>query len=205
LEVFSRYLIGEVEGGVSLASLVPCLAVLPEAFGKARIMVTGDYPINPRIQIRFEEADDKNFVLEFRDPGDARLTCARINGEDIALSENDRGFYRLRRAWKTGDEIAIDFEYLLKSHIETPKDGQRWVAFTYGPWALAQKQEKGAAVAEPFVGKDVSSQAASEWLEPYLTQESAVPRFRIKSTKILLGPFYRTGSKETGPRTYFKF
>jgi len=95
LEMFSRYLIGEVDGGVSLASLVPCSAILPEAFGKAKIKVTGNYPFSPRVGIRFEKAHDKNFALEFRDPGDARLTSARINGEDIALSKNDRGFYRI--------------------------------------------------------------------------------------------------------------
>jgi len=205
LEMFSYYLIGEVDGGVSLTSLVPCSAILPEAFGKAKIKVTGNYTFGSKIGIRFEEADDKNFAVEFRDPDDARLTSARINGEDIALSKNKRGFYRISRAWKTGDEIAIEFEYLLKSHIETPKDGQRWVAFTYGPWALAQKIDKGATVAEPFVGKDVPSKAASEWLEPYPVQEGAAPRFRIKGTEILMGPFYSAGSKKTGPRTYFKF
>jgi len=205
LEMFSRCMIGEVDGGISLASLVPCSAILPESFGKAKIKVTGNYPFRPGIEIRFEEANDKNFGLEFRDPADARLTSARINGEGIALTKNDRGFYRICRAWKTGDEIALEFEYLLKSHIETPKDGQRWVAFTYGPWALAQTMDKGAVVVEPFAGKDVPSKAASEWLEPYPPQEETVPRFRIKSTKILLGPFYCAGTEKTGPRTYFKF
>jgi len=133
LEMFSHYLIGEVDGAVSLASLVPCTVTLSEAFGKAKIKVTGNYPFSPRVGIRFEKANDEKFVLEFRDPADARLTSARINGEDIALSKNERGFYRLSRAWKTGDEIALKFEYLLKSNIETPKGGQRWIAFTYGP------------------------------------------------------------------------
>ena len=204
LEMFSHYLIGEADGGVSLTSLVPCSAILPEAFGKAKIKVTGNYPFSPRVGIRFEKADGKNFVLEFRDPGDARLKSARINGEDIALSRNKRGFYRIPRAWKTGDEIAVEFEYLLKSHIETPKGGRRWVAFTYGPWALAQEIRKGDTAIEPFAGKDVQSKAASQWLEPYPARRTAVPRFRIKNTKILLEPFYSAGSKKTGPRTYFK-
>jgi len=204
LEMFSRYLVGEVDGGVSLTSLVPCSAILPEAFGKAKIKVTGNYPFSPKVGVRFKEAGDKKFAIEFRDPGDARLKSARINGEDIALSKNERGFYRISRAWKTGDEIAIEFQYVLKSHIETPKDGKKWVAFTYGPWALAQEIEKGATVTQPFAGKDIPSKAASQWLEPYPAQQAAVPRFRIKGTEILLGPFYSAGSKTTGPRTYFE-
>jgi len=126
-------------------------------------------------------------------------------GQDVALTRNDRRFYRISRTWKRGDEIALDFEYLLKSHVETPKGGQRWVAFTYGLWALAQKVKKGAAVAQPFAGKDVPSKAPSEWLEPHPTQERAVPRFRIKGTKILLEPFYSAGDRKSGPRTYFEF
>jgi DUF1680 family protein len=205
LEMFSHYLIGEVDGGISLTSLVPCSAILPEAFGKAEIKVTGNYPFSPRIGIRFEEAGGKDFALEFRNPGDARLTSARINGEHIALSKNDRGFHRISRAWKTGDEIAVEFEYLLESHIETPKDGRKWVAFTYGPWALAQKIDKGADVAEPFAAKDVPSETASEWLEPCPAEQGVAPRFRIKGTDILLEPFYSAGSDRAGPRTYFEF
>ena len=205
LEMFSRYLIGEVDGGVSITSLAPCSAILPEAFGKATIKVTGNYPVSPAVGIRFEQAAGKSFALEFSDPWGARLKSARINGEDVALRKSDRGFYRISRAWKTGDEIAMEFEYLLQSHIETPKAGQRWVAFTYGPWALAQKIKKGAAIARPFVGKDVPSKAAGEWLEPYPTQKGAAPRFRIKGTKILLEPFYSAGDRTSGPHTYFRF
>lgn len=205
LEMFSHYLIGVVDGGISLASLAPGSATLPKKFGKAKIKVTGNYPLSPKAEISFEQAGNKKFALEFTDPGGSRLKTASINGKDIALSKNDRGFYRIDRTWKTGDRIAIEFEYLLKTHIETPKNGQRWVAFTYGPWSLAQKIKKDAALAEPFIGKDVKSKAPSQWLAPYQTRDKDLPLFRIKNTKILLEPYYSAGTKKTGIRTYFKF
>ena len=177
---------------------------MTESLGGAKIKVTGNYPLGPNIKIRFDEAGGEEFALEFRDPTDSKLKATRINGRDIALSKNDRGYYRLVRAWKTGDEIAIEYEYLLGTHIVTPKDDPVWVAFTYGPWALAQTTGEGVAVAEPFVGKVVRSTAASQWLEPHAPHKNAAPRFRIKNTEILLGPFYSAGSKETGTRTYFK-
>jgi DUF1680 family protein len=43
LEMFSYYLIGEVDGGIALNSLIPCSAILPESFGNAKIIVTGGY------------------------------------------------------------------------------------------------------------------------------------------------------------------
>ena len=204
LEMFARYLIGEVEGGVSLTSLVPCTAVLPESLGRAKIKVMGNYPFNPNVTIRFDNASGKEFSLEFRDPADSQLKAVRINGEDIALSKNDRGYYRMVRTWKTGDEIALEFEYLLKTHIVTPKDDPVWVAFTYGPWALAQTTSDGVAVAEPFIGEEVRSTSVSQWIEPQSPDNDAVPKFRIRNTEIQLGPFYSAGSRETGPRTYFR-
>ncbi|HUV08417.1 MAG TPA: beta-L-arabinofuranosidase domain-containing protein, partial [Spirochaetia bacterium] len=183
LEMFSRHLVGEVDGAVSFAYPVPGSAVLPEKFGCAKIKVTGNYPVSPRIGIWFEQASGKEFAVEFRDPDGARLISARVNGRDLALSRNDRGFYRLSQSWKSGDEIAVDFEFLLKSHTELSKDGQKWVAFTYGPWALAQKTDKGTAIAEPLIGKDLTSQAASEWLEPCPIQDGGTPKFRIRNTQ----------------------
>jgi len=204
LEMFTRYLVGEVEGGVSLTSLVPYSVVLPDSLGGAKIRVIGNYPIDPNVKIRIDESSGQEFAVEFRDPADSQLKSARINGQKIALSKNDRGYYRLERAWKTDDEIAIEYEYLLSSHVVTLKDDPAWVAFTYGPWALAQTMDEGVAAVEPFIGKDVRSTAASEWLEPLTPHKNAAPRFRIKNSEIELGPFYFAGSRTTGPRTYFR-
>jgi len=204
LEMIARHRLGEVAGAISFTSLTPGRAVLPEAFGRAKIEVTGNYPIRPMAGIRFAQAGGKEFAVEFSAPSGARLASVRINGRAIVPDKNDRGFHQVSRPWKTGDEIAIEFEYLLESHLASPTDGKKWVAFTYGPWALAQTTANGEALAEPLVGKDVSSTAASQWLEAQPPGEDAAPRFRIKDTAILLGPFYSAGSKTSGPRTYFK-
>jgi len=205
LEMFSHYLIREVDGVVSFASLVPCSVTLSEAFGRAQIKVTGNYPVSPSSGIRFEQADGKEFALEFRDPYGARLASVRINGKDVVFNKTDRGFYQISQSWKTDDEIAIAFEYRLESHVERPKDGKKWVAFTYGPWALAKEMNKGAAFTQPFLGKYIPSKAASKWLEPCPAREGDMPTFRIKDTEVVLKPFFSAGSLETGPHTYFRF
>jgi len=205
LEMFSYYLIGEVDGGIAFNSLFPCSVILSDSFGKSKILVSGNYPFNSEVVIRIEKSSDKKFGIEFRDPSDARLIFVRINGEDIHVKMNDRGFYRISRNWEKGDEIVIKFEYLLMSHVVTPGDDKSWIAFTYGPWALAQTVDKGADIIEPFDGKGIQHKSASEWFDPILYKEGEVPGFRIKDTEIVLGPYYLAGSKITGPRTYFKF
>ncbi|MEX1026614.1 MAG: sulfatase [Candidatus Paceibacterota bacterium] len=54
-----------------------------------------------------------------------------------------------------------------------------------------------------LIGKDLHGTAPSEWLEPNVSPEIAVPSFRVKNSEIQLGPFYSAGSTSTGPRTYF--
>ena len=204
LQAVAIHMSQEVEDGVSFTSLVPCSVVLPESLGEAKVNVTGNYPFNPNVRIRFDESSGKEFALEFRDPANSQLKAARINGQETALNKNRRGFYRVLRSWKTGDEIALEFEYLLRTHIVTPQDERAWVAFTYGPWALAQTTSEGVAVAEPFIGEEVRSTSVSQWFEPQSPDSDAVPTFRIRNTEIQLGPFYAAGSRETGPRTYFR-
>ncbi len=199
--MFSHYLIGETNGTLSFASLSPSSV----KFGNAKIKVTGNYPVDPKAAITFGQASGKKFPVEFRAPDNSPLQSVKINGEEISVTKNDRGFYSIDRPWERGDQIDIEFEYLLKSHLETPTKNQKWVAFTYGPWALAQKIKKDAVVTEPFIGKDVKTKAPSQWLKPYPVKGSDVPLFRIANTNIMLGPYYIAGNKKTGVRTYFKY
>ncbi len=205
LEMFSRYLVGEVEGGIAITSLVPCSVKLPDALGGARITVTGNYPVSSDATVRFEKTDGGEFALEFRAPSGARLKSVRINGREATPSKNERGFYRISRAWTAGDELAIEFEYQLQKRLVAPVDKPVWVAFTYGPWALSETMDGSLAGAvEPFVGEALLESALPDWLLPQSPGDDGMPAFRIKDSDIVLGPYYSAGSKTTGPRTYFR-
>ena len=204
LEMFNRHLIGEIENGISLASLTPCNVVLPDAFGRARIDVIGNYPIDPSVKIRIEKGGDRPFSIEFRNPMSSQLKSVQINGRQVACCKNDRGYYQLERAWTAGDEIAINYEYLLERHVVTLGDRPVWVAFSHGPWALAQTVSDLDFITEPFVGTDPQAITPSQWLQPYAPLENGASQFRVKRSDIVLGPFYAAGSMTTGPRTYFR-
>jgi len=203
LEMFSQHLIGEIDNGISIASLSPCSATLPEKFGNAKIKITGNYPLSPKAGVSFEQASDKKFALEFKEPQNACLKAASLIGENLTISKNNRGFYPINRTWKTGDQINIEFEYLLKSYVETPTDDKKWVAFMYGPWVLSQKIKKGDVLLEPFIDKDIKD--PSQLLTHLPSKANDSPKFRINNNDIVLGTYYNTGTKETGVRTYFKF
>jgi len=203
LEMFSHYLVGETEDGIAFTSLAPCSVALPDSFGNAKITVTGDFPVSPGVEIAFDYADGKPFAIEFGVPLGARIKSVRMISDRVNPNKNDRGFYAVHRPWKTGDTIAIEFDFLLGHHARTAKGGEKWIAFTYGPWALARKIAKGSPVDEPFRGKDLTPESALGLLEPVTAKQGALPSVRIKDSNITLIPYFLTGSLETGPRTYF--
>jgi DUF1680 family protein len=204
LELFSHYLVGEHQRGISLMSLVPCSVNLPEKFGKAKFRIIGNFPYHSKIEICCDEAGDEKFAIEFRDPLNANLQSIQLNGEDMTVRKNKRGFYPISRSWKKGDKIILDFDYQLRVHPVISKEDQRWVAFIYGPWSLAQCVKKGADVSEPFAALNIPSTSVLNMLEPYQPKEGMLPKFKIKGTQIVLEPFYMAGSHTSGPRTYFK-
>jgi DUF1680 family protein len=185
-------------------SLVPCSVNLPAKYGKAKFRITGNFPYRSKIEICCDEAGDEKFAIEFRDPLNANLKSIQLNGENMTVRKNMRGFYLISRAWKKGDKITLDYDYQLRIHSVIPKEGQRWVAFIYGPWSLAQEINKGADMNEPFAALNIPLTSVLKWLEPYQVKEGMLPKFRIKDTQIVLEPFYMAGSHTSGPRTYFK-
>ncbi len=201
-EMFSRYLVGEMDGGVALSSLAPGSVSLPSKLGNAHITITGDFPFKPEMKIRFDAANGKTFPISFRTPADARLESVLVNGKSIVPHSTDRGFHQITRQWKKGDTVAVEFEYLLNSQIKSGQDKKKWIAFSYGPWALAQEIQDGSTLDEPFKGLDAQSKDPVTLLVP---QEGpgAIPSIRIKGTEITLIPYYLAGSKTTGSRTYF--
>ncbi len=202
LEMFSQYLVGEMEDGIALSSLVPGSASLPFKFGPAHIAITGGFPLKPRMEIRFDAANDKTFPISFRIPRGTRLESVQVNGRTVTPIATDRRFQQVTRKWKKRDTVAVAFEYLLDSQIQFGQDGKKWIAFTYGPWALAQEIKDDLPLEEPFKGLDAQSIDPLSLLWPIEGPE-AEPGVRIKGTGITLVPYYMAGSKTTGSRTYF--
>ncbi|MBL7189336.1 MAG: glycoside hydrolase family 127 protein [Phycisphaerae bacterium] len=203
LEMFSQHLAGEMEAGIALSSLVPGSVSLPSKLGNAHITITGGSPVKPRMEIRFDAINDKTFPIYFRTPAGARLKSVQVNGETVAPSATDRGFQQITRQWKKGDTVAIVLEYLLDSQILFGQDRKKWIAFTYGPWALAQEIQDGLTLEEPFKGLDVQSTDPLSLLWP-IDRLDAEPGVRIKGSGITLVPYFMAGSKTTGTRTYFE-
>lgn len=198
MEMLAGHLAGEVDGGLAICTLAPCTVALSEALGGGTVVVEGDFPAGPTTTVRFEPESLRTYTCEFRLPAGVALRGVRVNGAEAGVARNDRGFYALRRQWRSGDVLAIEAEYELKVHVQTADDaeGKRWVAFTHGPLALAQKIS-ASPCDEPLAGRLPDEAVAM--LEP-----SIQGSFTVLGTDISLVPYHLACSESSGPRTYFR-
>ena len=196
MEMVASHLVGEVEGHLSIGTLAPCTVALSEAFGAGALTVEGDFPAAPSAEITFETLSRRTFTCEFRLPAGVTLLEVRVNGASCDVTPNGRGFYELRREWGPGDVLAIDGRSELEGHVEVGAHGQRWVAFTKGPIALAQKVSS-VPYDEPFDECKPDDALA-------MLKQSNDGSYRIGDADIALIPYHLTCTDDSGPRTYFK-
>ena len=196
MEMVARHLVGEIDGHLSIGTMAPCTVALSEAFGAGTLTVEGDFPAHPTAAIRFATLSRRTFTCEFRLPAGVALSAVRVNGVSAEVTLNRRGFYELRREWGTGDVLAIDARSELEDHVQPGERGQRWVAFTKGPIALAQKVSS-VPDDEPFDTCEPDDALG-------MLEQTADGSCRIANTGIALIPYCLTCTDDSGPRTYFK-
>ena len=201
MEMYSSHLAGEINNNLSVNTLFPSTIQLTNKFGGGNIKIEGSFPLETFAKIHLETENEKNFTLEFRIPANSSLAGVTVNGKKTEVKKNGRGFFELNRKWEKGDVIAVDFDYILKAHLQAGEGGEKWVAFTYGPIALAQKIAE-MPDDEPFT--NLGSKEPLEFLNMLSKTSDSEIVFTIKGTDISLIPYYQTGSKQAGPRTYFK-
>jgi DUF1680 family protein len=133
-------------------------------------------------------------------PSNTSILKVTVNEKKVEVKQNNRGFFEYRRKWNKGDVMNIQFKYELKAHLEEGEEGKRWVAFTYGPIALAQKIES-ISEDEPFLNNDLTK--PEELLNKLHKSATSNIEFNIEGTNTTLIPYYQTGTKQSGPKTYF--
>lgn len=122
-----------------------------------------------------------------------------VGGERQSLDRQPTGYLRLTRQWQPNENIVVEFEFPLKAHFHSDREGLRYVAFTRGPLALAQdvKEEEHSV---PVVAIEDEGQDSGRWLEPVASRTV----FQIKGTSVALIPYYLAGATGGGVRTLFQ-
>jgi DUF1680 family protein len=200
MEMYSNHLGGVVHNNLSINTLSPSTIALASQFGGGNINIESGFPLNQSSKITFNLQKSKKFTAEFRLPSNTSILQVTVNNKNVEVKQNERGFFEYSQTWKKGDVMTIQYKYELKAHVQEGEAGKRWVAFTYGPLALAQKIEQLPGD-EPFLNTDITK--PDELLSQLQKTSAFNIEFNIKGTNTTLIPYYQTGTKKSGPKTYF--
>lgn len=201
MEMYSSHLAGEINNCLSVNTLFPSTVELTDKFGGGILKIMGNFPLEPSAEIHIGIAGEKDFILEFRLPSNTALESVSVNGKSAGTKTNERGFVEISRKWKKGDVVTVELDFLLKAHLQDGEDDSKWISFTCGPIALAQKITKMPSE-EPFL--HIISSEPAEFFKMLSKSSESETEFYIKETDITLIPYFQTGSEQTGSRTYFR-
>lgn len=208
MELMADHIAGEIDNCLSLNMLTPAVVTVNTKFGGGQLIISGNYPLGDEVNVAVNIARQphiyKEYAIEFRVPVNTQLKRVEVNGAEVKCTTNKRGYVTVKRTWKPGDRMRIVLDYRLRADIQTGVDGKKWVAFSYGPLALAQRITADENP-EPFAGMALDTPEARKALLAGFEKRMSdgVPHFTIGNTGVVLMPYSYAGSKESGPRTYF--
>lgn len=120
------------------------------------------FPFDGKSDISITGPELRDFSLVFRVPGWAGNMKAEVNGESVAPTL-DRGYLHLKRSWKDGDRVALDFEMPVRRHyarFEVSADRGR-VAISRGPLVYClESADNGDRLDEIVVSTDAVFESA---------------------------------------------
>ena len=109
---------------------------------KARISISGNYPVEDRVRITVDEVKgDGVFALKLRIPGWSERT--RVNVGDREFAPQAGCFFRIHRGWKAGDAVDIAFDMrtrLVPAPEGSDPAGRDFQAVTRGPVVMARDE-----------------------------------------------------------------
>tara|TARA_B100001248_G_scaffold260181_1_gene247730 strand:+ start:113 stop:2020 length:1908 start_codon:yes stop_codon:yes gene_type:complete len=218
MEMYSNNLVGAINGVLSINTLFPARIKLSNEFGGGNLEISGNFPYVNKTTFNLNLDFKKKFKVEFRMPANTSLNSVLVNNKQVKFIRNQRGKYEINGSWKKGDMIDINYQFNLKVHEEIGEEGKRWVAFTYGPLALAEKLNSkndfsidrdqfnrtgGSKLVHPEPFININTKNKNVLLDKIIPIEGSQLRFKIAESDIELMPYYKTASNYSGPRTYF--
>jgi DUF1680 family protein len=84
-----------------------------------RLTQETEYPWSGRVRLTINECGGATFALKLRIPGWAKNATVRLNGELLKVSQRPADYFELRRVWRPGDLVDLDFSMparLIEAH-----------------------------------------------------------------------------------------
>ena len=96
------------------------------------------FPDNENVHIAYQSAETQEFTLMLRIPVWSTATRIVVNGKETLTDAKAGTYYPLKRTWKQGDSLIVNFDMSCKVHVVGDCG-----AFTVGPVLLARDSRFG--------------------------------------------------------------
>lgn len=94
------------------------------------------YPSDGRIQIAIDPAVAASFAVKLRIPAWCRTSSVQVNGRTVGSKPGADGYVAIKRKWKLGDKVVLDFKLEPRVIVGDHKNNGK-LAVMYGPLVLA--------------------------------------------------------------------
>ncbi|HEY5910885.1 MAG TPA: beta-L-arabinofuranosidase domain-containing protein [Verrucomicrobiae bacterium] len=129
--------------GLVLNSYLPGAIVAPCRGQLVRLVLDRDYPVVDSQKVLVAEGGQTEWTLSLRVPGWSRRTRVRANFDGVPAEPAAGSFLHIRRRWKAGDEIVLEFDFGLRA-IAGANEATGQVSLYRGPLLLAYDQALNA-------------------------------------------------------------
>lgn len=150
-----------------------------------RLSINSNFPQSGKISIIVSPQVEDDFCIKLRIPSWAKDTSIKVNGKAISESIISGKYLDLRRTWKLGDKIDINFPmecHLIDAPHGSNREGDNFNALKYGPIVLARDENIDKNYNEPIrIKADVNGLVKVEATKPTLT--TARMEFMVPTNK----------------------
>ena len=102
--------------------------------GKISIQIQGQFPFNSNVKVEVLQNTKGSTNLRLRIPNWVKNPSVKVNGESVTATPGT--YLELKRTWKKGDSIEIDFPMPVERVVGAGTNKDR-IAFVQGPLVLA--------------------------------------------------------------------
>ncbi len=186
--------------------------------GRLRLVQETRYPFDGMIRLRVDAERAAEFSIRWRIPSWAESCRISVNGAavDSAGRAQANTYFALRRTWRPGDEVTLDFPMRATLHRRTHRNVQEsrapdgspvaqevlradYAAIARGPLVYATGLVDGFKTEETIRLPDGAPADVLEVMEPVSDEEGPRVRLRLGNrAPIEFAPYYAAGGRVDG-------
>jgi DUF1680 family protein len=137
LAVIPQHVICQDDRGVYLNFYEPSETRLALGSGAVvKIAIQGNYPFDGDVAIKVEPEKTAKFTLNLRLPGWSQGYQVWVNGGEVNVKSDFRGYLTIRRAWNPGDTVRVSFAMPVRVVVDLLGNNGK-AALTRGPLVYA--------------------------------------------------------------------